>query len=86
LKKDGSEFYHYKEGRDALNALTKQLDIKSKNSIHSRLAELYKAGHHDTLEIRLLREKLSDISKLKDKYMDLTKEAACQIKGAKLTK
>jgi len=79
IREDGHLFDHNREWKDASKAITKLLDVENRNSIHARLAELYRAGQHESREIQLLREKLSDLSRMKDTYRNFVEEARCQV-------
>jgi hypothetical protein len=69
---------HLDEWNQAKNAMTKLLD-SNRGSINGRLVDLYKKGMHNSEEAELLRQKLSDLSKLKDTYTKLIEVQKCQI-------
>lgn len=84
LKENGTPFNHLGEWRQSEKAILKSLNHEKQNSIHSRLAELYQAGKHGTLEVQILKEKLGDLSRMKDAYSELIRRQKCQIEKPKL--
>jgi hypothetical protein len=84
---------HVYEGEAAMNAVRNQLEIntlkkirrillnKQEISIHDQFSLLCSKGQYLSQEAQLLRQKLNDLSKLKDTYSRLIKEQECQIKN-----
>ncbi len=72
FKNNGELFKHKLEGDYASESLG-----NTATKLKDELTKLQISGKKDTLEHSLLQEKLSDLSKLKDSYADLIREAKC---------
>ena len=73
LKKSSNIPYdHVKKGEQTSNAI-----VNTIHSIENRIKILNKAEQYNSPESKLLQEKLSKLSKFKDLYSELMKEAEC---------
>lgn len=76
-KKNSEPFSYINEAEHALSSFKNVLDSKKSESIIRRIQELNEADQFETHEVRLLKEKLSDLIIIKDSYTRYLRKAKC---------